>query len=556
MQGRFYFGELLEDSTGCDENVSALHSGIAEVAAAKARMFVNKPDGMVREDRGPYNDPQHPYFYEEEDAWMAPGFINQFYEVPEYWKRYVHDVDQERGMWLNSFYKAPLRLPMPAELEYWWSKDQNPEFILINKEPDPENDDPSQRYPEDPLILHTPTGRIINYVEDEEHGIRLFWQPPLKDGEEVDPSKAEFLPLGFDDFYGREVIEKRESFWKRFVVAAENACRPAFERFDKWIEEKKKDGEMKMKLIEKELDLIEAEICLEEAIEEMDEDLKTREKEEQMMVEMGLQEEREETFELAKDEKKGPADVEAAEEAEEEEVEEEEEEEEDSAPSSFGNVTDISKNGQKRNKPGDLPFATSSLGLYPSGFISAVPSTLQRSFAIWKQAWSRENASFPMDGSRISPCAVGTVTFPRVIHQIGNLKASKQEHLQLQKGITSDVSSSQLRSLSRIISSHTFSAQWESRPSLAASRKSRSRLKEPRPSGSQWLHEPPDGELSRILSLHDQAYCRGYPMETLASAALGLICSSQQSGRHKRNYEHMNGNSKLPTCSFSFQLMS
>lgn len=25
-------------------------------------------------------------------------------------------------MWLNSFYKAPLRLPMPAELEYWWSK--------------------------------------------------------------------------------------------------------------------------------------------------------------------------------------------------------------------------------------------------------------------------------------------------------------------------------------------------------------------------------------------------------------------------------------------------
>ncbi|KAA0033376.1 protein TIC 100 [Cucumis melo var. makuwa] len=43
--GRFYFGELLEDSTGCDENTSALHAGLAEVAAAKARMFVNKPDG-------------------------------------------------------------------------------------------------------------------------------------------------------------------------------------------------------------------------------------------------------------------------------------------------------------------------------------------------------------------------------------------------------------------------------------------------------------------------------------------------------------------------------
>lgn len=36
---------------------------------------------MVREERGPYGDPQHPYFYEEEDVWMAPGFINQFYEV-------------------------------------------------------------------------------------------------------------------------------------------------------------------------------------------------------------------------------------------------------------------------------------------------------------------------------------------------------------------------------------------------------------------------------------------------------------------------------------------
>lgn len=39
---------------------------------------------VVREERGPYNDPQHPYFYEEDDVWMAPGFINQFYEVSQY----------------------------------------------------------------------------------------------------------------------------------------------------------------------------------------------------------------------------------------------------------------------------------------------------------------------------------------------------------------------------------------------------------------------------------------------------------------------------------------
>lgn len=51
------------------------------------------------------------------------GFHRAFYwQVPDYWKTYVGEVDQEREMWLNSFYKAPLRLPMPAELEYWWSQ--------------------------------------------------------------------------------------------------------------------------------------------------------------------------------------------------------------------------------------------------------------------------------------------------------------------------------------------------------------------------------------------------------------------------------------------------
>lgn len=74
------------------------------MAAAKARMFTNKPDGskwrpklsffctflyllyflsllVVRELNGPYTDPSHPYMYDEEDMWMAPGFIHEFYEV-------------------------------------------------------------------------------------------------------------------------------------------------------------------------------------------------------------------------------------------------------------------------------------------------------------------------------------------------------------------------------------------------------------------------------------------------------------------------------------------
>jgi hypothetical protein len=122
LQGKFYFGELLPTVEECDHNTSAMHAGLAEVAAAKARMFVNKPDGMVRERKGPYTDPQHPYMYEEEDVWMAPGFINQYYKVPELWERYAKEVDAEQEMWLNSFIKSPLVIPMPPELEYAWGK--------------------------------------------------------------------------------------------------------------------------------------------------------------------------------------------------------------------------------------------------------------------------------------------------------------------------------------------------------------------------------------------------------------------------------------------------
>eukprot|EP01018_Ginkgo_biloba_P017512 Gb_08371 [translate_table: standard] len=91
--GNVYFGELMANHGECTDKISAMHASLTKVAAAKARMFVNKPDGMVREMKGPYNDPQHPYMYEEEDLWMAPRFINAFYKVPKLWKRYVHDVD-------------------------------------------------------------------------------------------------------------------------------------------------------------------------------------------------------------------------------------------------------------------------------------------------------------------------------------------------------------------------------------------------------------------------------------------------------------------------------
>ncbi|CAL5352660.1 unnamed protein product [Camellia sinensis] len=417
IHGRFYFGELLEDPAGCDEDVSALHAGIAEVAAAKARMFVNKPDGMVREQRGPYGDPQHPYFYEEEDVWMAPGFINQFYEVPDYWKTYVHEVDEEREMWLNSFYKAPLRLPMPAELEHWWSKDayfvvdiwhivwsdEKPEFILINKEPEPDPEDPSKLiYSEDPLILHTPTGRIINYVDDEEHGVRLFWQPPLEDGEDVDPAKAQFLPLGFDEFYGRGGTAKKDNIWMRLLTAVENALKPMFEKLENWTEEQKKASEMKMKLIEKEIELVEAELCLEEAIEDMDEELKRIEKAEQKKVDKGLQEEEDIlTPEMTSKGVKTSATEEEGE-ADEEVEGEEEEEDDDVTPTSFGSVIkdqDSTKDDKKENKPGRSPFSSTSLSPVSSSSLVSMSST------------SAAAVVFKVEGGEITTKAAATTFF-------------------------------------------------------------------------------------------------------------------------------------------------
>ncbi|KAH6773063.1 MORN Occupation and Recognition repeat-containing protein [Perilla frutescens var. hirtella] len=390
--GRFYFGELLEDPSGCDAEVSALHAGIAEVAAAKARMFINKPDGMVREDRGPYSDPQHPYLYEDEDVWMAPGFINQFYEVPDYWKMYVHEVDKERELWLNSFYKAPLRLPMPSELEYWWSNYEEPEFVLMNKEPEPDPENPSQLiYDEDPVIVHTPTGRIIDYVDDEEHGIRLFWQPPKKEGKDANPDEADFLPLGFDEFYGREVIVPPDSWWIGLVKSMESKGTTVLDGLGKWAEDKKKARETKLELLKKEIELVEAESDLKETIEDLDEELKMMQKEEENKSEEVVEEEEETSISepASQTEQTHPG-------AEEEDEEEDQEEEDDVTASSFGSAEGQSStnNDQKGNGFGKSTFAASSLTFGSSNLVSSVlPRNLQNQFLRWKEGRFEKRAT-------------------------------------------------------------------------------------------------------------------------------------------------------------------
>lgn len=418
IYGRFYFGELVNDPAGCDEEACALHAGIAEVAAAKARMFINKPDGMVREERGPYGDPQHPYFYEEEDAWQAPGFINEFYEVPDYWKTYVNEVDQEREMWLNSFYKAPLRLPMPAELEYWWERDISPEFILLNKEREPDPNDPSKLvYTEDPVILHTPTGRIINFIEDEEHGVRMFWQPLLKEGEDVDPEQLEFLPLGFDEFYGRETMVKKNIF-NRLMSSVENTLKAWFEKLEKWAEDQQKAYEMKKQLLQQQMELVDDEMDLEEAIEEMEQELKKQEKEVEKSVEMSSQEDVSTSpLPNKKEELVSPQ-----EENVEEEEEEEEEEEDDSAPSSFGSVADPGSTKNKGNGSGRSPFST--LSFASSGLLSMVPSMVERSFLSWKIGKSslKPEVHTPFDKATDRGASSDLVAFPRGYPEKKSLK--------------------------------------------------------------------------------------------------------------------------------------
>ncbi|PPD88430.1 hypothetical protein GOBAR_DD14640 [Gossypium barbadense] len=421
---------------------------------------------LLKEERGPYGDPQHPYFYEEEDVWMAPGFIKQFYEVPDYWKTYVHEVDQEREMWLNSFYKAPLRLPMPAELEYWWSKDETPEFVLINKEPEPDPEDPSKLiYTEDPLILHTPTGRLINYIEDEEHGVRLFWQPPVKEGEEIDPKKAKFLPLGFDEFYGREVIQKRDNIWKRLITAIENALKPGFDKLEKWTEEKKKAGELKMKLIEKELDLIEAELLVSAGrfyFGELLEDLDGCDENISAMH-------------------AGIAEVAAA------------------KARMFVNKPD----GMVREERGPYgdpqhPYFYEEEDVWMApGFInqfyelvSVVPSTLRESILALKQRRLplKSHPSSSVESASDSLKTTDSVSFPLVLGHKGRLRAFKQDHQKYQPQNQSSGKKSQLHSLCKILS--------------CPSTTTRSRVRQPGNLNRYELHAAPKKYSDSILSLH------------------------------------------------------
>ncbi|KAI5080055.1 hypothetical protein GOP47_0005534 [Adiantum capillus-veneris] len=248
--GKFYFGELLPDPDECTIDYTALHAGLAEVAAAKARMFANKPDGMVRQVKGPFTDPSHPYMYEEEDLWMAPGFINAYYEVPEDWKVYVEELDGEREMWLNSFYKAPFVVPMPPELEYLWS--QEDEYVVLGNTPsamgdlNPENVERASEDLQGEVLLHVPTGRIINWYTDKEGQLRFFYQPITENGEVI-PEAIIPIPTGFDEALKDEenVSEEEKNTKKNFFQRLKEGWMKTSEDYQK--DRKRRIEELKKK---------------------------------------------------------------------------------------------------------------------------------------------------------------------------------------------------------------------------------------------------------------------------------------------------------------------
>lgn len=199
----------------------------------------------------------------------------------------------------------------------------------------------------------------------------MFWQPQVEEEEDVDPEKVEFLPLGFDEFYGTKTPEKKENILMRLVSTLEKGLKPKLEKIGKWAEEKKKESELKKQLIEKELELIEAEICLEEAIEDMDEMLKRKEKEEEEEEEeakKGLLDE--DVTSSTNQDKKASAE----EEGEDDEDDEDDDGDDappssfDAPPSSFGSVSA----DQKPSKPRDSPFSTASLHFASSTLVSGV----------------------------------------------------------------------------------------------------------------------------------------------------------------------------------------
>lgn len=457
--GKWYFGELLADPAECDAETSGFHAAMAEVAASKARMFTNKPDGMVREVRGPYTDPSHPYMYEDEDMWMAPGFINEFHPVPTTWKKYADEVDSERESWLNSFTQAPLRIPMPPELSHIWEKED--EFVVLGNTPNREGrltaEDKimSRKDMQGKVLLHVPSRQIINWAEDKDGHLRFFIQP-YAPGEKFDPATIQPLPLGFKEFMEDKPMEEEEEEEvdgepKTVAQKLQEIERKRKRRQQQWAKE---DALRKAKLEAK------GEAIKGKVQEAQDQEMSERiTRQEEIAKELELQDEtfRERLKALAaqaesilsgeEEEAEGGEEEEEDSEPQEEEIqvveeerpdagkadeEEDEEEEEDKKPRSFGKVAFADNEAMReelaQRKKGSsgppLPFPTvfASLSITSQiGFHQMMQKTA-RALAGLQLPWKSQHCLNPKSGSLEAPTIVAASQ-----SSLGPVKATQSE---------------------------------------------------------------------------------------------------------------------------------
>jgi hypothetical protein len=109
----------------------------------------------------------------------------------------------------------------------WIAED---EFVVLGNTPsvsgdlNPINRARARKDRQGKVLLHVPTGRIINWIQDKQGRLRFFFTPLLEKGEAIDPSAAIPLPLGFDEYMKDETEDspkdvKAKNFFQRFKEA-------------------------------------------------------------------------------------------------------------------------------------------------------------------------------------------------------------------------------------------------------------------------------------------------------------------------------------------------
>ena len=82
--------------------------------------------------------------------------------------------------------------------------DAEDEFVVLGNTPsalgdlNPLNKARARKDRQGEVLLHVPTGRIINWTTDKEGQLRFFYQPLTENGKVI-PEAAIPLPLGFDE---------------------------------------------------------------------------------------------------------------------------------------------------------------------------------------------------------------------------------------------------------------------------------------------------------------------------------------------------------------------